>query len=156
MKIKAKKKVESSYVHVLCFSTTEYLEIIPETKLIPLPNKTIANVEDCLFVGYASDKEWENNTAALNNEDLGVVRTTSPTGNQTPFLHPRETERVWNACSIQVNPKIRGEAPVTPEAQFRPVTSVLIHHRYGLSTSIFNTIQVIIKVLFTFKVKFLF
>ena len=84
MKIKAKKRW-SQVMYMSYVLNYRVLRDYSRDKLIPLPNKTIANVEDCLFVGYASDKEWENNTAALNNEDLGIERSTSPTGNQTPF-----------------------------------------------------------------------
>lgn len=85
VKIKAKKRW-SQVMYMSYVLNYRVMRDHSRDKLMPLPSKNALGMEDCLFVGYASDKEWEKNTAALNNEELlASERTNSPTGNQTPF-----------------------------------------------------------------------
>ncbi len=91
-------------------------------KLPPIPKATVANVEDCLFVGYASDKEWEKNTAALNNEENNLEKETLPVGNQTPH-YIREGRKSLECMFEQVESEDMGSSSKNSSSNSRSAFS---------------------------------
>ncbi len=91
-KIKSKKRW-SQVMYMSYVLNYRVLRDHSREKVIPIQHERITAIaDDTLFVGYASDKEWEKNTAALSSRELNLQdNDISPTpsantnGSQTPF-----------------------------------------------------------------------
>ena len=112
VKVKVRKRW-SQVMYMSYILNYRMMRDVQPDKLGPLLSRTMRGTDESIFVGYASDKEWEKNFAALNNKHLGnknkkhsfekgsPTLSINTTGSETPFYVRESRKSLAQIFSIE-------------------------------------------------------